>query len=348
MSQSTKASRNEASGNKAYTLGELAQLLGAQLHGDAEHKIQGIATLQSADAQHISFLANPAYTKHLQTTHAGAVLIKPQMLDDCPVDALVLDDPYFAYARLSHHFDPAPVAEPGVHASAVVAPSAELGQGVAIAANAVVGEHVVIGDGTSIGPNSVIGDHARIGQQCRLHGNVTLYHHVVLGDRVGLHSGTVIGADGFGYANAQHRWHKIAQIGSVRIGDDVEIGALSAVDRGALDDTIIETGVIIDNHVQIAHNCVIGEFTAIAGCVGIAGSTRLGKYCTIAGQAGIAGHLTLCDSVHVGMQAQVTNSITRPGSYSSGTGLMETALWRKNAARFRRLNTTLQKLLSKD
>lgn len=325
------------------SLGELANWLGAELHGDASSQVQGMATLANASANQISFLANTNYQHQLKSTQAGAALIKAESLSECPCNALVLADPYIAFAKCSHLFDPAPKPTGAIHASAVVADSAVVEVGVSINANAVIGEGVVVGAGSVIGANAVVEDFAQLGKGCVIHSNVTLYHHVHLGDRVTVHSGTVIGADGFGFAQHQGRWNKIAQVGSVRIGNDVDIGACSSIDRGALDDTVIEEGVIIDNQVQIAHNCVVGAHTAIAGCVGIAGSTQIGRYCTFAGQAGVAGHITICDKVHVNMQAQVTSSITEPGTYSSGTGLHETARWRRLLVRFKQLDRLFKK-----
>lgn len=324
-------------------LGELAHWLGAELHGDASCEVFSMATLANASAQQISFLANTHYQHQLTSTQAGAVLIKAESLSECPCSALVVADPYIAFAKISHLFDPAPKPTLTIHSSAVVAQTASIGEGVSIGANAVVGEGAVVGAGSVIGANAVVEDFAELGKDCVIHSNVTLYHHVQLGDRVTVHSGTVIGADGFGFAQHQGRWNKIAQVGSVRIGNDVDIGACSSIDRGALDDTVIAEGVIIDNQVQIAHNCAIGAHTAIAGCVGIAGSTTIGSYCTFAGQAGVAGHLTICDKVHVNMQAQVTSSISEPGSYSSGTGLHETARWRRLLVRFKQLDRLFKK-----
>lgn len=333
-------------GEQIFTLREIADLLGAELKGDGGKAISGIATLASAQDHQISFLANSKYLSQLPSTQAGAVLLNGESLSHCTTNALVLDDPYLAYAKLSHHFNPAPKLAPGIHSSAVIDNTARIAEGVHIGANVVIEPHAVIGKGTTIESGSIVGAFTQIGENCHLHSRVTLNHHVTLHDRVTLHSGSVIGADGFGFANEKGQWRKIAQIGGVVIHNDVDIGALSSVDRGALDDTVIEEGVIIDNHVQIAHNCHIGAFTAIAGCVGIAGSTRIGKYCTIAGQAGIAGHLIIGDKVHIAMQAQVTNSISEPGSYSSGTGLLPSKDWRKMVVRLRQLDQVARQVKS--
>jgi len=326
------------------SLAELSTYLDDRVHGDASTTVSGIGTLKSASSSQLSFFANSKYLQDLKTSAAAAVLLKPADVEYCPSSALVLDNPYFAFAKASHIFDTAPFPSPGIHPSAIVAETASLHNSVSVGANAVIGEHVVIGAGSSIGANCVIEDNVVIGDQCRLRSNVVLYHSIRLGNRVQIHSGSVIGADGFGFAQYEGRSHKIAQIGGVRIGDDVDIGACTSVDRGAIDDTVIEEGVIIDNHVQIAHNVRVGAHTIICGCVGIAGSARIGRYCVLAGQAGISGHIELADHVHVGMQAQVTSSIHQAGAYASGTGLMPVARWRRLVVRLRNFEKALKSL----
>lgn len=320
------------------TLGELADQLQLECRGDRAQPIAGLATLSQAGPNQLTFLANPKYRQFLADTQAGAVILAPALADECPVAALLAADPYLAYARASHLFDSAPRPVVGVAPSAVVAPDVRLGEGVAIAAGAVIGAGVEIGAGTTIGANCVVSDGAHIGAGCRLHANVTIAHQVLIGDGTVIHSGAVIGADGFGFAPGPKGWEKIAQIGSVRIGRNVEIGANTTIDRGALGDTLIGDGVIIDNLVMIAHNCEIGEGTAIAGCVGIAGSVKVGSHCTLAGGVGLNGHITLTDGVHVTGMSLVTRSIDKPGSYSSGTGTMDTSAWRKSAVRFSQLD----------
>ena len=261
---------------------------------------------------------------------------------------MICADPYLAYSMLSHLFDKSrEKVGLGIHKSAVIAPTAMLSESVSIGPNVVIEEGAVIGNHVVIGANCVVGENTTIGDNSRLYAQVVLYSHVTLGARVTIHSGSVIGADGFGFANREGRWHKIAQLGGVTVGDDVDIGASTTIDRGALEDTVIGQGVIIDNQVQIAHNVRIGDHTAIAGCVGIAGSTTVGRYCTIAGAVGIAGHLTLCDHTHVTMQSQVTRSIKEPGSYSSGTGILPTVEWRKAAVYFRQLDSWRKRLKEK-
>lgn len=327
-----------------FTLSELAQRLDAELKGDGNQIITGPNTLQAATATQISFLANASYRSQLADTKAAAVIVNAQMAESVPSSALVVANPYLAFARLSQLFDNRPVMLAGIHPTAIIAASAQLADDVKIAANVVIGEHCVIGAGTEIGAGTVIGDHCVLGTDCLLRANVTLYHDVVLGERVRIHSGSVIGADGFGFAPDKGQWHKIAQLGGVRIGNDVEIGANTCVDRGALGDTVIGDHVILDNQIQIAHNVQIGAGTAIAACSGIAGSTRIGARCTIAGGVGIAGHLDICDGVHIAAMALISKSITAPGAWASGTAQMPVQDWRRSATRFRQLDSMAKRL----
>jgi UDP-3-O-[3-hydroxymyristoyl] glucosamine N-acyltransferase len=325
-------------GAAVITLGEVADRLGVECRGDRDRPLRGLATLTSAGADRLAFLANPKYRKYLSESRAGAVILSPALADGFSGDCLIAADPYLAYARASRLFDRAPRPVPGVDPTASVAASARLGADVAIGPFVVIGEDVDVGAGTVIGAHCSIGAGSQLGAGCLLHARVTLYHDVSVGDGCILHSGVVLGGDGFGFAPSREGWVKIHQLGGVRVGRNVEIGANSTVDRGALDDTVISDGVIIDNQVQVAHNVRLGEGTAIAGCVGIAGSTTIGAHCTIAGGAGIAGHLTIADGVHVTAMALITRSIDRRGSYSSGTGTMETASWRRSAVRFSQLD----------
>ena len=320
------------------TLADIAKIITAELRGNGSTIISGLATLTNAKAGQVSFLANKTYKRLLSGTQASAVIVSEDHIADSPTDVLICPDPYLAYAKLSHHFDQTPLPAPGVHPTASVHESVILGDGVCIGPYAVVQQGVSLGKNVVIGPACVVEGFVTIGDDSLLHPNVTVYHHVVIGMRANIHSGAVIGSDGFGFANNKGVWHKIAQLGSVRIGNDVEIGGSTTIDRGALDDTVIGDGVIIDNQVQIAHNVKLGNHTAIAACSGVSGSTAIGQYCTVAGAVGIAGHLDICDGVQIGMGGQVTNSITEPGTYASGTGLMPIDLWRRNAVRFRRLN----------
>jgi UDP-3-O-[3-hydroxymyristoyl] glucosamine N-acyltransferase len=326
------------------SLTELADHLGAELLGDGDITITGVATLKDATSGEIAFLANESYRKQLSDSQASAVIVRPADAESVAGSALVCDNPYLAFARTTHLFDNRSPAEVGVHPTAVIADSAVVGADCRIAANVVIGEHVELGEGCEIGPGTVIGDHCVLGTQCHLNANVTLYHDVTLGERVRIHSGTVIGADGFGFAPDQGRWVKIMQLGGVRIGNDVEIGANSCVDRGALGDTIIGDNVILDNHVQIAHNVELGDGTAAAAQAGVAGSTRLGKHCTLAGNAGVAGHLELCDGVFVAPKTVISKSITQAGGYATGTAQMPINEWRKSATRFRQLDSMARRI----
>lgn len=326
------------------SLTELADHLGAELLGDGDITITGVATLKDATSGEIAFLANESYRKQLSDSQASAVIVRPADAESVAGSALVCDNPYLAFAKTTHLFDNRSPAEVGVHPTAVIADSAVVGADCRIAANVVIGEHVELGEGCEIGPGTVIGDHCVLGTQCHLNANVTLYHDVTLGERVRIHSGTVIGADGFGFAPDHGRWVKIMQLGGVRIGNDVEIGANSCVDRGALGDTIIGDNVILDNHVQIAHNVELGDGTAAAAQAGVAGSTRLGKHCTLAGNAGVAGHLELCDGVFVAPKTVISKSITQAGGYATGTAQMPINEWRKSATRFRQLDSMARRI----
>lgn len=325
-------------------LAELADRLEAELRGDGDLIITGVSTLKEAGSGEIAFLANESYRKHLAGTSAGAVLLRPEDAEGLTLTALVTSNPYLAFAQVTQLFNNRPLVEIGRHPSAVIAASADIAGDVRIAANVVVGEHVVIGQGCEIGAGTVIGDHCVLGEQCHLNANVTLYHDVTLGDRVRVHSGTVIGADGFGFAPNQGRWEKIIQLGGVRIGNDVEIGANTCIDRGALGDTIIGNNVILDNLVQIAHNVELGDGTAAAAQAGVAGSSKLGKHCTLAGNAGVAGHLELCDSVFVAPKTVISKSISVPGGYATGTAQMPMNEWRKSATRFRQLDSLARRV----
>ncbi|MDT3745488.1 UDP-3-O-(3-hydroxymyristoyl)glucosamine N-acyltransferase [Pseudomonas kurunegalensis] len=326
------------------TLGQLAEALGATLKGPEALQITGLATLQEAGPGQLSFLANPQYRKYLDNCQAGAVLLKAADAESFAGNALIVADPYQAYARISHLFDPKPKAVAGIHPSAVVAEDAQ------VDASASIGPFAVIESGARIGADVSIGAHCFIGARCVvgeggwLAPRVTLYHDVTIGKRVVIQSGAVIGGEGFGFANEKGIWRKIAQIGGVTIGDDVEIGVNTAVDRGALSDTRIGDGVKLDNQIQIAHNVQIGDHTAMAACVGISGSTRIGKHCMLAGGVGLVGHIDICDNVFVSGMTMVTRSITEPGSYSSGTAMQPLADWRKSAARIRQLDDMVKRL----
>ncbi|AGZ36668.1 UDP-3-O-(3-hydroxymyristoyl)glucosamine N-acyltransferase [Pseudomonas sp. SWI6] len=326
------------------TLGQLAEALGATLKGPEALQITGLATLQEAGPGQLSFLANPQYRKYLDNSQAAAVLLKAADAEGFAGNALIVADPYLAYARISHLFDPKPKAEAGIHPSAVVAEDAQVDASASIGPFVVIESGARIGANVSIGAHCVIGARSVVGEGGWLAPRVTLYHDVTIGKRVVIQSGAVIGGEGFGFANEKGVWRKIAQIGGVTIGDDVEIGVNTAVDRGALSDTRIADGVKLDNQIQIAHNVQIGEHTAMAACVGISGSTRIGKHCTIAGGVGMVGHIDVCDNVFVSGMTMVTRSITEPGAYSSGTAMQPLADWRKSAARIRQLDDMSKRL----
>jgi UDP-3-O-[3-hydroxymyristoyl] glucosamine N-acyltransferase len=325
-------------------LGQLAEFLGATLRGSAEKEITGLATLQEAGPGQVSFLANPQYRKFLATTHAAAVLLKPADAEGYAGDALLIADPYLAYARISHLFDPKPKAAAGVHPTAVVAEDAFVDAAASVGAYAVIESGARIAAGVTVGAHCFIGARSTIGEGGWLAPRVTLYHDVRIGQRVVIQSGAVLGGEGFGFANEKGVWQKIAQIGGVTIGDDVEIGVNTAIDRGAMDDTRIGNGVKLDNQIQIAHNVQVGDHTAMAACVGISGSAKIGKHCMLAGGVGLVGHIEICDGVFITGMTMVTRSITEPGSYSSGTAMQPAAEWRKSAARIRQLDDMARRL----
>ncbi|MCD5988127.1 UDP-3-O-(3-hydroxymyristoyl)glucosamine N-acyltransferase [Pseudomonas sp. CDFA 553] len=325
-------------------LGQLAEFLGATLRGAEDKEITGLATLQEAGPGQVSFLANPQYRKFLVDTQASALLLKPADADSYAGDALLVPDPYLAYARISHLFDPKPKAVAGVHPTAVIADDAQIDPAASIGAFAVVESGARIAAGVTVGAQCFIGARCEIGEGGWLAPRVTLYHDVRIGKRVVIQSGAVLGGEGFGFANEKGIWQKIAQIGGVLIGDDVEIGVNTAIDRGALADTRIGNGVKLDNQIQIAHNVQIGDHTAMAACVGISGSTKIGKHCMLAGGVGLVGHIDICDGVFITGMTMVTHSITEPGSYSSGTAMQPAGEWRKSAARIRKLDDMARRL----
>lgn len=327
-----------------YSLGELAELLEVELRGDSSLRVDGLATLKSAVPGKLSFLSNPRYVNQLASCKASAVIIDPELASACQSAQLVSSSPYVTYARASQLFLKDESAAAGVHPSANVHPSAVLGEHVSIGSHVVVEANAEIGEGAVIGAGSYVGARSRIGKHSRLFPNVAVYHDVSIGERAVVHSSVVLGADGFGFAFDGRQAIKIAQLGGVQIGDDVEIGAGSTIDRGALDDTVIGSGVKIDNQVQIAHNCVIGEHTIICGCSAIAGSTTIGRYCTIGGAVGIIGHLQIADKVMISAMSLVSQSIAEPGIYSSGTGLLESKEWKRNIVRFRQLDDMAKRL----
>ncbi|ALP53118.1 UDP-3-O-(3-hydroxymyristoyl)glucosamine N-acyltransferase [Candidatus Tenderia electrophaga] len=326
------------------TLAEIAARLACELHGDGACLIRGVATLQNATPGQIAFLANRRYRRHLATTRASAVILAADDLDACPVSALVSENPYLVYARVTALLNPPAPVPNGCHPSAVIEPGCHIDPSAAIGAHCVIGANVTIGAAAVIGPGCVIGCGAAIGDATRLTANVSIGDGVSIGRRCLVQPGAVIGSDGFGYAQDKAAWVKVPQLGGVVVGDDVEIGANTTIDRGALEDTVIEDGVILDNQIQIAHNVRIGAHTAIAGATAIAGSTRIGKRCQIGGAVGIVGHLEIVDDVYITAMSLVTGNIRRPGLYSSGTPLADNKEWRRNAARFGQLDDMARRL----
>jgi UDP-3-O-[3-hydroxymyristoyl] glucosamine N-acyltransferase len=331
---------------RSFSLAELARRFDdLQLKGDGAHELEGIGTLASATSRDLTFLANPAYRDQLAETRAGAVILTADDADRCPVNCLVAKDPYLAFARVACLFDRRPVQEAGVHASAVVDETAEIGEGVSIGPSAVVGAGSRIGPRSVIGPGCVVAADVHVGADCRISVNVTLMDGVRLGERVIVHPGAVIGADGFGLAFAGDHWEKVSQLGSVVIGDDCEIGANTTIDRGAIGDTVLEEDVRIDNLVQVAHNVRIGAHTAIAASSGIAGSTHIGRYVLVGGQSGIAGHLEIADRVTVSAKSAVMKSITEPGAtWSSTVPARPIRTWQRSIAQLNRLDRLAAKV----
>ena len=333
-----------------YRLGDIVADLGGELVGSPELRINAIGPLQSATPQTLSFLANPKYNAELAESRAACVIVAPGAREQALARGvtLITPDPYLYFARLTQWWAKRlrPPVAPNVHPSAVVHPTATLGAGVSIGPLAVVEARASIADHVVIGPQCHIGESAKLGAFTRLAAHVVFGSGCVIGQRGLLHSGVVIGADGFGFAPRQGEWEKIEQLGAVRIGDDVEIGANTCIDRGALQDTVIEDGVKLDNLIQIAHNVRIGAHTAIAGCTGIAGSTVIGKHCTIAGAANIIGHLNIADHVHISVATVVTRSISKPGVYSGSFPFDDNAAWEKNAATLRQLHRMRTRLIA--
>jgi UDP-3-O-[3-hydroxymyristoyl] glucosamine N-acyltransferase len=325
-------------------LQQIAEILNAELVGDDSLSISRIATLENAKSDEISFLANKKYRTQLATTNAGAVILSEKDAEHFSGNKIIVSNPYLAYALLAQAMDTTPAPAHNIHASAVIDPSAKLAANVSIGANAVIDAGVEIAEGSSIGAGSFIGKGVKIGANTTIWANVTIYHDVEIGESCLVHANTVIGADGFGYANEKGQWVKIPQLGSVIIGDQVEIGASTTIDRGAIDDTIIERNVIIDNQVQIAHNVIVKEGTAIAGCTVIAGSTTIGKYCQIGGLSGIAGHIEIVDGVVLTGMSMVISGIDNPGVYSSGVPHSENKDWRRNMAQLRQLSAINKRL----
>jgi len=328
-----------------FRLAELAERLDLDLRGDGDHLITCVGTLERGGPEALSFFANRSYLNHLRETRTGAVILEAGDAEDCPANMLLSDNPYLAFARAAALFDNRDQPGAGIHPSAVVAPTARLGDGVHVGALAVIGEEASIGAGSRIGPGCVIGNRCKVGSHCCLEANVTLLDGVLLGQRVIIHPGAVIGADGFGLAFAGDHWEKVPQLGSVRIGDDCEIGANTAIDRGAIEDTVLGNDVRLDNLVQIGHNVEIGDHTAIAGCSGVAGSTRIGSGCMIGGAVGILGHIEIADRVTVSAMSAVNRDITQEGSvWASGLPARPLREWQRNQTHIRKLDQIVNRI----
>jgi len=338
-----------------YTLAEIAKHIDAKLVVNAEgfsedSAIISLATLANAQPGQVAFLANKKYISQLGATQASAVIVSPDMLTQCPVSALVMDNPYMGYALLANLLNTTPKVAEGIHTCAVIADNVKLGENVNVGANSVIESGVTLSDNVSIGAGCFIGKNVSIGKNTSLWSNISIYHDVIIGEDCLVQANTVIGSDGFGYAplndgkSEQYKWHKIPQLGRVVIGNRVEIGASTTIDRGALEDTIIKDGAILDNQIQIAHNVIVGENTAMAACSVIAGSTEIGKNCTVAGLVGINGHINITDNcVFTGM-AMVTKDITTAGVYSSGMPAAPNKEWNKTNARVKRLDSLTKRV----
>jgi len=329
----------------SFTLAELTQGLDATIKGDANCRITGISPIQEAKSGHLTFLTNSSYRKYLANTEASAVVLTERDAETCSINAIITSNPHFIYAKIADYFYKKPIISHGIHASAIVGKDSDIHPTATIAAQCVIGNNVHIAENVVIGAGSIIGDDVTIESNTTLDARVTIYHDCVIGKNVRIASGVVIGSDGFGFANHQGYWHKVPQLGRVVIGHDVDIGANTTIDRGAVGDTIIEQGVKLDNLIQIGHNVQIGAHTIIAGCVGIAGSTTIGKHCMIGGACCITGHISICDKVIITGMTGVNKSITEPGMYSAGVqGIVTYQEYLKNNARFHRLEHLMQRV----
>ena len=333
----------------SFSLGEIAQAVDAELIGDASAVVNHIASVDNAGPDSITFITGRKFLTALKQATPTAVIVPVELAAAVDTSRLLSKDPYLAYAKLTRLWADAmlPDSCASIHPSASIDNTARIGTGATIEAGAVIQGNVVISANVRIGAGAVVGVGCEIGEGTDVHPNVTLMYGVTVGNNSEIHSGAVIGADGFGWAPVADGWEKIHQLGGVRIGDRVSIGACTTVDRGALDDTIIEDGVILDNQIQVAHNVIIGKNTAIAGCTGIAGSTVIGKNCRIGGAVSIVGHISICDDVLVTANSFVNRSIREPGSYSSGYPLEESKTWRKNAVRLHRLDQLARNVIQK-
>ena len=326
------------------SLNEIANRLGGEVAGDGATLIRGIGTLARAQHDEIAFLANPIYRAQLSTTHAGAVIVAAADREATSLPRIVTANPYAYFARVTALFAPIQSREIGIHPTAIIESDSIIAGSASIAALAYIGQGAKIGERTVIHPQVHIAANVVIGADCIIYPNSVVYHDCEIGDRVIVHGGAVIGADGFGFAYDADRWLKVPQVGRVKIEDDVEIGANTTIDRGAIEDTVIETGVKLDNQIQIGHNVRIGAHTAIAGCAAVAGSTTIGRHCRIGGGVGIVGHVTIGDGVTVTARTLVTKSIPQAGVYSGGLPHMGNREWLKTTAHLRRIEQLLRRV----
>lgn len=329
---------------KSWTLAEIAAATHTTVQGNLNKKIQAVASIEQAQAHELSYIRDRKYVQLLNTSQAGALILTADLAANYQGDALISTNPYLTYAQVVTLFNPLQRPSVGIHPSAVIVADVQLGEGVSIGAHAVLESGVQVGAGTVIGAACSLGRNVKLGANSFLYPQVTLYSETEVGERAVLHSGAVIGADGFGFVPEATGWYKIPQIGYVSLGDDVEIGANTCIDRAAMGITRIGNGVKLDNLIHIAHNVQIGDHTVIAACTGIAGSAKIGSFCQISGMCSIAGHLTIADRVTITGTSFVINSITEPGVYSSGVTVEEHGLWRKNAVRFRQLDQMARRL----
>lgn len=328
----------------AITLQELADSLSLALQGDGSCEIDGLASLAGASKGQLSFFDGGAGKQVLSSTKASAVILRESDLSDCTTNVLISQHPRLSFAKIAERYQYVSERAVGIHPSAVVGRDCNIDASVSVGPNAVIGNAVTLSANVTIGAGSVVGDKVHMGVDSVLDANVTVNHSVHIGARVLIASGAVIGSDGFGYTKEGQAWHKVPQLGTVLIGDDVEIGANTVIDRGAIDDTVIGNGVILDNLIQIAHNVTLGDYTAVAGCVGIAGSTTIGKHCSIGGGTGVSGHIDIADNVMLTGMSMVTNSIKKPGVYSSGTGLQANRDWHKSVIRFQQMDKLVKRV----
>ncbi len=340
-----KQSINMQANKTQFTLMELTKGLDVTIKGDPHCSIKGVSTLHHAQPGQISFLTNSLYRKHLANTHASAVILSNEDAAFCATTAIICSNPYYVYAKIAEFFLPSATQHPGIHPSAVMGIETQIDPTTSIGAHCVIGDRVRIAAGVSIGPGTIIGNDCVIGEASKLDARVTLYAKVTMGKRCHIASGVVMGSDGFGLANHQGQWHKVPQLGGVELGNDVDIGANTAIDGGAVENTIIEDGVKLDNLIQVAHNVKIGAHSVIAGCTGIAGSATIGKYCMIGGASMILGHITIADKVMITGGTGVSKSISESGMYSSGIiGVVPNHEFRKNNARFHRLENLINRV----